>query len=142
MKTLKLDTKKYAEQLKSKLLDLESEKNRKLEQLVDREDLIAQLRKQIEELQHELADEKVKGSAKFLEVEQKASKKISHLKYFHEHIMKRLQKSTEKFGVQLEDKMAALQREREAEVERMNSEVGKQLQELEANRKKKADHLR
>ena len=109
---------------------------------MDRDDLIAQLRKLNEELQQELADEKVKGSAKFLEVERTATKKIAHLKYFHEHIMKRLQKSTEKYGAQLEDRMAALRQEKEAEVERVNLETGKQLEELEASRKKKADHLR
>jgi len=128
--------------LNGKLLDLESEKNRKLEQLVDREDLIAQLRKQNEELQQELADEKVKGNAKFLDVERSATKKIAHLRYFHEHIMKRLQTNMEKYGAQLDDKMVSLRRDKEAEIDRMNSEVEKQLQDLEALRKKKADHLR
>jgi hypothetical protein len=38
--------------------------------------------------------------------------------------------------------MAALQREREDQLECMNLNAAKHLEELEANRKKKADHLR
>jgi len=124
------------------VLELESEKNRKLEQLMDTEDQLALLRKEVEELRQELADEKLKNSAKFQDIQEKTTKRIAHLKYFHEHIMTRLQKSHEKYGSQLNDKISALEQEKLTEMEKLKQQASTQLNELEAQRQRKADHLR
>ena len=56
--------------------------------------------------------------------------------------MTRLQKSHEKYGSQLNDKISALEQEKLTEMEKLKQQASSQLNELEAQRQRKADHLR
>jgi len=62
-------------------LDVESEKNRQIEKMtLDSGQLVAKLRKQIEELQSELEEERLRNSTEMSNIENAHSKRMSHLK--------------------------------------------------------------
>lgn len=62
-------------------MDVESEKNRQIEKMtLDSGQLVAKLRKQIEELQSELEEERLRNSTEMSNIENAHSKRMSHLK--------------------------------------------------------------
>ena len=81
MKNLKLSSDKFADQLNSKILEIETEKKSQIEELtLSKDELVAKLRQQVEDLKHALEQAHLNNSGQMLVLEQQAAKKVAHLR--------------------------------------------------------------
>jgi len=122
LKTLKLNSDKFTGQLESRIGELDTDQQLKIERLK---------RENLEAIQN---------------LETAKQRKADHLKYFHEHIMKRLQNllklNSEENQKNLEERVHAIESEKNNSLEKLRLETENQVRQMQLEKQKRLSHLK